>query len=115
VRAESATLQSANSTEICVTTSPLGMSADALSGLLSVAPNPSAGEFTIRLTDAPAGLVRLSVVDALGRVVEQSSLTAVSAAALTHNLDLRSKAEGVYTLRLTLADGRTAVRRLVKM
>jgi subtilisin-like proprotein convertase family protein len=115
VRAESATLQSANSTEVCVTTSALGVSADALSGQLTVAPNPSAGEFTVRLTDAPAGVVRLSVVDALGRVVEQSSLTAASTSALTHTVDLRAKAEGVYTLRLTLADGRTAIRRLVKM
>ena len=114
VRAETASQQSAFTSEVCVTTSALGLAADSFGDQLTVAPNPSAGEFAVRLEGAPAGLTRLAVVDALGRTVHAASLTA-GATGLAHTLDLRQQAEGVYLLRLTLPDGRTAVRRLVKM
>lgn len=114
VRAESATLQSQNSTETCVTTPNSVGLADEIGSGLSVAPNPSAGEFALTLDGAPAGAVQLTVVDALGRLVQHTTLT-TKGAALTHTLDLRQQAEGVYALRLTLPDGRTATRRLVKL
>ena len=114
VRAETATAQTAFTSEVCVMTAALGLAADALSGQLTVAPNPSAGEFALLLTEAPAGAARLVVTDAVGRTVHAATLTA-AAGALAHTLNLRAQAEGVYTLRLTLPDGRTGVRRLVKM
>lgn len=113
VRAETPVLQSQNSNEICIITSPLGISDD-LGNALTVAPNPSAGEFTLTLDGAPAGAVTLTVVDALGRLVQHGTLT-TTGASLNHTLDLRQQAEGVYALRLTLPDGRTATRRIVKL
>jgi subtilisin-like proprotein convertase family protein len=115
VRAESATQQSAFSPELCITTRLLGVSGDGLASQLTVAPNPSAGEFAVRLTDAPAGTTRLVVLDAVGRIVQSAAITSGAGAVLNHALDLRTQAEGVYTLRLLLPDGRTGVRRLVKL
>ena len=115
VRAATVVQQSAFSPEVCISTSLLGLAADALAGQLTVAPNPSAGEFTLNLTDAPTGNARLTVTDALGRLVQRTTLTAGTSGALTHTLDLRTQAVGMYVLRLTLPDGRTAVRRLVKL
>ena len=115
VRAELAAQQSANSGFVCVTTpTGVGLAADALAGHLTIAPNPSAGEFGVRLTDAPAGAVHLLVLDAVGRTVQSATLIAGAGAPLLHTLNLHAQAEGVYSLRLTLPDGRTAVRRLVK-
>ncbi|MBC7446723.1 MAG: T9SS type A sorting domain-containing protein [Hymenobacteraceae bacterium] len=97
------------------TADPTGLAPDALTDQLTVAPNPSStGEFAVRLTKAPAGRVTLTVLDALGRTVQTAARTA-GTAPLAHTVDLRAQPEGVYVLRLTLPDGRTAVRRLVKL
>ncbi len=114
VRATTGSQQSAFAPEVCVTTSALGLTADALGDHLTVAPNPSSGEFALTLTGAPLGRTYLTVFDALGRTVRTAALTGTGAA-LNHTLDLRAQAEGVYLLRVTLPDGRTGVRRLVKM
>ncbi len=97
------------------TADPTGLAPDALGDQLTVAPNPSSdGAFVVRLTNAPAGRGVLTVLDALGRTVRTAPLV-IGAAPLTHSLDLHAQTEGVYVLRLTLPDGRTAVRRLLKL
>ncbi len=73
---------------------------------VEVYPNPApGGRFTLH---APAG-AHLTVTDALGRVV----LTQVAVAGRAV-VDLSAQAAGIYALRLTWPDGRTATRRLVK-
>ncbi|MDQ2769672.1 MAG: T9SS type A sorting domain-containing protein, partial [Bacteroidota bacterium] len=67
-------------------------------------PNPTHGSVTI---EGPA-FARAAVVDALGRLVwEQPAAQAGSA-----TLPLPTLPPGLYTVRLTLADGRTTSRRL---
>ncbi len=114
VRAVNGTLASANSNELCLS-AILGVAADvALNATLTVAPNPSTGTFGLALTAAPVGPVALTLTDALGRAVRQYPLQA-DATGLHHQLELSGQPAGVYVLRLTTADGRTAVRRLVKL
>lgn len=94
----------------------IGFAEDAaLEGALAVVPNPSTGEYALTLTVDPATSAALTVTDALGRTVAHTTLRANGAGQLRHALDLRGQAEGVYALRLTLADGRTTVRRLIKL
>lgn len=70
----------------------------------SVYPNPAHGTVSI---DGPA-FARAAVLDALGRVVWEQP----AAQAGRPTLALPALAAGIYTVRLTLADGRTAGRRL---
>jgi len=70
----------------------------------SVYPNPTHGTVSI---DGPA-FARAAVLDALGRVVWEQP----AAQAGRSTLPLPALAAGIYTVRLTLADGRTVGRRL---
>lgn len=72
-----------------------------------VYPNPAPdGRFTIRATQPGA---RYTVLDAVGREVATGALTGPETA-----LDLRHQPPGLYLLRLTGPDGRTATRQLVR-
>jgi len=88
----------------------------ALSGIdwgVSVYPNPNRGQFTIRLTDAPAdaisGGTRLEVSDLSGRAVWSGDWTTGSSETA---VDLPEVASGLYILRVVTAD-RTEVHKLV--
>jgi hypothetical protein len=77
---------------------------------LRVFPNPtSSGQVTLELNGFRL-TTQLVVLDAVGRVVSQAVLPAGTA---THALDLSPVATGVYTLRLTNADG-VETRKLVR-
>lgn len=75
---------------------------------LAVAPNPSAGAATVRVTLPSAEAIRVSVVDALGRtaaVLHDGTLGAGE-----HALSVRGLAPGVYTVRVQGAAGVSAQR-----
>ncbi|WP_375418416.1 reprolysin-like metallopeptidase [uncultured Hymenobacter sp.] len=80
---------------------------------LSVAPNPSSGQFTVLLTDAQRGPISLNLYDALGRAL-RAETALKDADAWRYPLDLGSLAGGLYLLRLRLPSGESAVLRLVK-
>lgn len=87
---------------------PNGLSNAALEQLISVSPNPAAGQTTVRLQATNAKHIALTVLDPLGRVV----YTAVAADNATQVLDLRPLANGLYTLRIAL-DDQVVIKRLV--
>ena len=81
---------------------------------LTVVPNPSGtGEFSLSVAGGVAGPLRLTIVDALGRVVLRDEWLANSSTDRT--LNLRDQQPGVYGLRLVLPDGRVATRRLLRL
>ena len=80
--------------------------------LLAVVPNPSpAGRFVLSSPGRPGlAAAPLTVLDALGRTVEQQPAQAAPGA--TRTLDLSHLPLGIYTLRLATAEG-TLTRQLV--
>lgn len=79
---------------------------------LRVFPNPTpTGQVTLEVSGLRVA-TQLTVFDALGRAVATEMLPATSGV-VTHNLNLSAVAKGVYTLRLTNADG-VETRRLVR-
>ena len=97
----------------CTDSYPLGVPVALPASALVVWPNPAAdGRFRVRLTPegGAVGAAEVRIYDALGREVARQALAAGEPETL---LDLSAAPAGVYLLRLTLADGRTAVRRLV--
>ncbi|WP_210518218.1 T9SS type A sorting domain-containing protein [Hymenobacter terricola] len=79
---------------------------------LNVYPNPTPnGQLTLELTGFRVA-TKLTVLDAMGRVVASEVLPAASGVAI-HALDLSKVAAGVYTLRLANTDG-VETRRLVR-
>jgi hypothetical protein len=80
-------------------------------GGVDVYPNPSTGQYTLELHDLE-GLVSYIVYDSRGREVSIGSLIA-SGNRTQHNIDLNTKAKGIYTLQLNTASG-THSRKLVK-
>ena len=76
-------------------------------------PNPATDAVTLAADLATAGLVRIELLDVLGRPVRQQTLTA-PAGALRQTLDLRGLAAGVYVLRLTPPTGPATSRRVVR-
>lgn len=76
---------------------------------LEVYPNPSAGLFTVVFPRQSQGDVRLRVIDAMGRVALDRTVTTVENMAM---LDLTFASEGVYQLEVT-AGATKAVERLI--
>ncbi|MFC7666699.1 T9SS type A sorting domain-containing protein [Hymenobacter humi] len=76
-------------------------------------PNPATDAITVTAELAAAGLVRLELLDVLGRVVRQQTLTA-SAGPLRQTLDLRGLAPGMYVLRITPPTGPATSRQVVR-
>jgi PKD repeat protein len=72
-------------------------------------PNPVTETLTLELRDQPVRGVQLSLIDIAGRELDSrpviNSIT---------QIDMRSFSEGVYLLKLETADGKTAVRKIVK-
>lgn len=77
---------------------------------LSVRPNPTFGSVAVRAQFAESLDVHAEIVDLLGRRVAEAF---ASGGLLDVSFDLRNQPNGMYLMRLT-ADGRTAVRKLVK-
>lgn len=70
---------------------------------LSLSPNPSRGLYELSIENL-RGTAKLEVLDALGRLVYEGEVG--SQDLKTHQqLDLRSAAVGIYTLRLQSSDG----------
>jgi hypothetical protein len=99
-------LASLNDPTLTATTSNLG------SFGFGLYPNPAHGTATVLLPATPgAAQATLTLLDALGRVI-QTQRVALPSAGLSHELNLRGVAPGVYVLRAQ-AGTTTAVRRLV--
>ena len=76
--------------------------------LLSVAPNPASGPTTLSYTLAVPGAVRLTVSDALGRVVAVVAEGERGAGLHTASLDARPLAPGLYVVRVSTGGTVTA-------
>ncbi len=76
-------------------------------------PNPTTDALTVALDLPAAGLLRLELLDALGRPVRRQTLAA-PAGPLRQALDLRGLAPGVYVLRLTPPTGPATTQRVVR-
>jgi uncharacterized repeat protein (TIGR01451 family) len=91
---------------------PNGLVAEATATALSLYPNP-ATDRTLLTADLPtAGTVQVRLLDALGREVRRTSVTA-PAGVWQHRLGTNGLMSGVYVVRLTLPDGAAVSRRLV--
>ena len=86
-----------------------GPAADALD--LTVGPNPTRGDATVRFVLAEAQTVRLALYDALGRQVAVVADGAFAAGPATARVETRTLPAGVYVLRLE-GEGVAASRRL---
>jgi PKD repeat protein len=71
-------------------------------------PNPTTGAMTLTFPAAMGGDVRLTLIDALGRVVWENVVPAAQPAVL----DLQAQVAGCYLLRLQDMDGHTVTRLL---
>ncbi|OUJ73124.1 reprolysin-like metallopeptidase [Hymenobacter crusticola] len=111
VRAINAVGPSTYSDEVVVTYKVLAAQENVKVAGVSVYPNPSTGQFEVELENAQNGPVTLRVTDALGRVVQQHTLTK-GASSLHYPLDLRQLANGVYHLYVGLPSGPTVLRLL---
>ncbi|MCC3160497.1 T9SS type A sorting domain-containing protein [Hymenobacter sp. 15J16-1T3B] len=81
---------------------------------LSVFPNPTTGSFTLRLAAAvPGQQADATLYNALGQVVRRQPVS-VLATGLQAEFSAAGLPVGVYTLRLTLADGTFLTKRLIK-
>jgi len=76
-------------------------------------PNPASDAVTVSTTLATGGLLRLELLDALGRTVRQHSIAA-PAGAFRQTLDLNGLGHGLYLLRLTPPAGPATTQRLVR-
>ncbi|RZK57761.1 MAG: T9SS type A sorting domain-containing protein, partial [Hymenobacter sp.] len=81
---------------------------------LSVSPNPTPdGELRVQVGEASAnGIYQVEALNLLGASVLSQTLRLSASAPAT--LDLRALPAGLYLLRLTDAQGRTALRRVVR-
>ena len=93
--------------------SPLASHTARLTELVQLFPNPAQGGFTLLL---PAELgrtpVAVAVLNQLGQVVAQRTV-AMTAAGATAKFDVSGLAQGVYSLRLTSAQGQVVKRVVV--
>ncbi|MCA8829181.1 LamG-like jellyroll fold domain-containing protein [Hymenobacter pini] len=69
---------------------------------VSVFPNPTAGQLTIRLSDAYTGKAQGGLFDAQGRLVQELSHQLATATSLDIPVSVQHLPTGVYTLRLIL-------------
>lgn len=76
-------------------------------------PNPATDVITVAAELATSGLVRLELLNVLGRPVRQQTLTA-PAGPWRQTLDVRGLAAGVYVLRLTPPTGPATSRQVVR-
>lgn len=79
--------------------------------LITIAPNPSNGQFKLFLDNLKGRTATIEVVDELCRHVLTRKIE-VSSTEQQYNLDLTNKASGIYVVKLT-NDGRTTVSSLV--
>jgi subtilisin-like proprotein convertase family protein len=80
---------------------------------LTVVPNPSSGQFRVQLNNIQHGAILLSVRDVLGRELYVRALRK-DMNTWQHSLELSSFSTGVYLLHLTLPDGTSTIKRLIK-
>jgi Secretion system C-terminal sorting domain len=74
-------------------------------------PNPSNGDMQLVLSNAPAGDMRLTIWDGMGRLISTRQL-ASAGGQVAHSIDLREQPGGVYMIQLRTATA-TAVFRAV--
>ncbi|MDU0370409.1 reprolysin-like metallopeptidase [Hymenobacter endophyticus] len=112
VRAVNGSGASAYSNESCQTVGTVtGLGNAPLLQGITVAPNPSAGVFSVRIENEQRGRIGLRVTDALGRQVLTRSLTKTDTI-LQVPLDLAALSTGLYHLHLDMPNGSTVVRLL---
>jgi hypothetical protein len=93
-------------------TSPAGILENGIiQNSIHIAPNPGNGLFGLTYQLNSGGKVRLSVVDALGRIV-YDALEEHTSGVNTQSLDLSNLSDGVYSLRL-ISEGGSMTRKLV--
>ncbi len=90
----------------------LGTEAGELAGnnMVRIYPNPAGDELFVEAGEHGTGVVRIEILDLLGRVVEQRQVEAVAGVA---RFDLDRCQPGIYFVRRS-APGRTAVAKFVK-
>ncbi|WP_157541527.1 reprolysin-like metallopeptidase [Hymenobacter aerophilus] len=111
VRAINAAGASDYSNQACQTVSVVTRTVAAALQGIEVAPNPSTGQFRVRIGNDQRGPVTLRVTDAVGRLVQTRTLTK-GAAELQTSLDLSPLSPGIYQLHLDLPKGTSVVRLL---
>ena len=83
-----------------------------LAAAATLHPNPAAARATLTLAQAPAGVVRITVLNALGQVV--GTYAATGGGRLTQPLELGGLAAGVYAVRVSTSAGSFAKRLVVE-
>ncbi|HEY6171337.1 MAG TPA: aryl-sulfate sulfotransferase, partial [Candidatus Kapabacteria bacterium] len=79
---------------------------------LSAFPNPTSSLTTLSYTTSNASHVTYSIIDALGRRIQNGDLGMIGKGTSTSPVSLSGLAKGVYTLQL-YADGKTSAARIV--
>lgn len=90
----------------------IGMADDLLASQLQVYPNPTTGNFQVKLTGfgKPA---KLTLYNLTGQLLEKAEVTPGQNKELNHSFDLSQKAAGVYLLRLE-TEGKVTYRKVIK-
>lgn len=99
--------------DLSATSSADGPAVAGVATLLPPRPSPTAGETTLTVSLAAPALVRLDVLDVLGRTVATVLDGPLGAGTHAARLDGAALAPGVYAVRL-VADGRSVTRTLVR-
>jgi hypothetical protein len=94
---------------INIAASTVAIDESVLDAAVSVAPNPSNGQFKVSINLPAAADLQLSVFDVVGKQIAGRDLTGFSSGSF--DFDLSSKASGVYFLRVT-SENRTIVKKI---
>ena len=73
---------------------------------ISVFPNPNRGKFNIKFSDVWDGDVDCEIIDIFGRPIYNNVLNNISGSS-SHNIDISSRNDGVFILRLVQGDKKT--------
>lgn len=79
---------------------PVGVTTLAQTGNISIYPNPGNGMFSYAISNLKAAPCKLEVIDVNGQIVYQTVISKTNGN-LSGNIDLQSKAKGIYMLKIS--------------
>jgi len=99
---------------VCNVQPIVGIANNVANSGISIFPNPSSGAFTIEMDNGQLSIdnYQLSIYDLLGELVFSSEPLPIAIGTTNYELDLRSKAKGIYFITVT-TDDKTVTQKLI--